>query len=177
MGFRHCQGHSTGIKSNDWNISKSNIKWTSPEKKRLCKTKPQKLHRLFLVLHRGLCPRLSDRCEIFPPNTNIFSDFSCRMYTWDREQTTVTADSFFSHLFLQLPFNSLTNRLAPCEERLCRPHKMICKKDTHYYLYCRCFPTQYDGQILNFIAILPFKRIPPWRWNFLEDLLKIAYTQ
>lgn len=76
-------------------------------------------------------PQLNDRCEIFPPNTNIFSDFSCRIYTRDRKQTTVTADSFFSHLFLQLPFNSLTNRLAPCEERLRRPHKMtFCKKDT-----------------------------------------------
>lgn len=94
-------------------------------------------------------PQLSDRCEIFPPNTNIFSDFSCRIYTWDSEQTTVTADSFFYHLFLQLPFNSLTNRFAPCEERLCRPHKMIfCKKkDTHYCHYCRCFPTRYDGRI------------------------------
>lgn len=77
-------------------------------------------------------PQLNDRCEIFPLNTNIFSDFSCRIYTWDWEQTTVTADSFFSHLFLQLPFNSLTNRLAPCEERLYRPHKMIfCKKNTN----------------------------------------------
>lgn len=106
-------------------------------------------------------PQLSDRCEIFPPNTNIFSDFSCRIYTWDSEQTTVTADSFFYHLFLQLPFNSLTNRFAPCEERLCRPHKMIfCKKkDTHYCHYCRCFPTRYDGRIWNFITILPLKKI------------------
>lgn len=107
-------------------------------------------------------PQLNDRCEIFPPNTNIFSDFSCRIYTWDREQTTVTADFFFSHLFLQLPSNSLTNRLAPCEERPCRPHKMIfSKKGTHCCHYCRCFPTQYDGRIGKSITIIPLKRISP----------------
>lgn len=37
-------------------------------------------------------PQMNDRCDIFPANTNIFSDFSCWGYTRDKKtQTTVTA--------------------------------------------------------------------------------------
>lgn len=117
-------------------------------------------------------PQLSDRCEIFPPNTNIFSDFSCRIYTWDSEQTTVTADSFFYHLFLQLPFNSLTNRFAPCEERLCRPHKMIfCKKRHTLLPLLQVLSNTVWRTDLKFYYHFTFKKNPPWmRCFFCEDL-------
>lgn len=147
--------------------------WVWTEEKSCAKQSPKAPLLFPCPPSRGMStvsPRLNDRCEIFPPNTNIFSDFSCRIYTRDREQTTVTADSFFSHLFLQLPFNSLTNRSALCEERLCWPHKMICcKKDTHYCHYCRCFPTQDDGRVWNFITIFTIKKM-----FLFEDLLRIT---
>lgn len=121
-------------------------------------------------------PQMNDRCDIFPANTNIFSDFSCWGYTRDKKaQTTVTAKwgwilflDFFIYFY---NFHSIPRLIVELHVKtgcLGRTRWSWCRRPYLQVLYPadECFGGQCKGFFLTFAffhlnrpAIVPFKSL------------------